>query len=59
MGHDAAYKDDSFSAEEAGQLLLQKMVGTPVDPHECYEALVEADAKEHEQELQAPDDDND
>ena len=55
MGKTDAYKEP-FSDEEAGLLLLQKMAGAPdVDPHECLEAIAEADAEEHEIELQAPD----
>lgn len=60
MGYDGAYKE-SFSDEEAGQLLLLKMAGTPsVDPSECRKVIDEAKAEEHEIELQTPpDDDND
>ncbi len=61
MAHDAAYKDDGISAEEAGQILLRNLAKKPVsvNPAECRMTIEEDRAEQHEAELQAPDDDND
>ncbi len=52
MAHEAQCKDDAFTPEEAGQILLRKLAGSPeVDPQEALQAIRDDLVAEREKEL--------